>query len=187
MNRSKLDDMWDECRDEELSGARRRAFDEHMLGDAELRALWGAESRWLAALKCSEASTADAADPGFSRRVVAQWDEARRRRARVHRFWRRGLFAVGGAAAAALVTLVTWVYQGERLAEPGITGIEPDPVTVLVGGVAEQVQTQPEYFYDAVRDTRRLLTVERALRMFVVPLPPGEPESNPGPRSPPRR
>ena len=91
MNRLELEQMWDECRDDELSGARRCAFDEHMLDDAQLRALWGAESRWLAALKSSAASTADADEPGFSRRVLARWDQARCRRARVYRFWRRGL------------------------------------------------------------------------------------------------
>ena len=167
MSSEPIEDMWDECRDGELTGSRRHVFDQQMLDDAELRALWGAESRWLEELKSPPAADAESAAPGFSERVLARWDQARRRRELIRQFWRRSRFAVGGAAAAALVTLMTWTYHGQGSTGPGQIA-ELDPVTILVADMAEQVQGPPEYLH-AFRDTGRMFSFEQALRAFVVP------------------
>lgn len=169
MSRESIDRMWEECRDGELSGARRHAFDESMLDDAEQRSLWGAESRWLLELK-SARSADDAAGAMFRGRVLARWDQERRRRQRMHRFWRKLPLAAVGATAAALVALITWSSQAPPSAAPiDLTSSTRDPVTILVHDMAEQFQTQRAHFVDAVRDTGQMFTVEHALLMFGVP------------------
>jgi hypothetical protein len=170
MSEESIERMWEECRDGELSGARRHAFDESMLDDAKQRSLWGAESRWLQELK-SARSEDDAAGEMFRGRVLERWDQQLRRRQRIRRFWRKLPLAAVGATAAALVALITWTGQApQSLPAPiDVTSSARDPVTILVHDMAEQFQTQPADFVAAVRDTGQMFTVEHALLMFGVP------------------
>lgn len=170
MNRRDIENAWDECRDGDLSGDGRKAFDEHMLDDPDLAALWGAESCWLGTMKESESRPDDkgeTTDVSFRHRVLTTWDKDRQRSAMVRLFWRRALLVAGCAAAAAIAVLVAWTRQPERSAEPVIASSHP--VTVLVSDMSDQAWTQPEEIYNAVRGTRELLTIEQAIRMFQPP------------------
>ena len=169
MNRREIENAWDERRDGDLSGDDRKAFDERMLNDPDLAALWGAESRWLGTMKESESrpDDGDATDVAFRHRVLTSWDKDRQRRAMVHLFWRRALLVAGCAAAAAIAVLVSWTRQPERPDEPMVASSHP--VTVLVSDMSEQAWTQPEQLYNAVRGTSELFTMEQAIRMFQPP------------------
>ncbi len=169
MNRREIENAWDECRDGDLSGDDRKAFDERMLNDPDLAALWGAESRWLGTIKESESrpDDGDATDVAFRHRVLTSWDKDRQRRAMVHLFWRRALLVAGCAAAAAVAVLISWTREPGRSNEPVMANSHP--VTVLVSDMSEQAWTQPEELYNAVRGTSELLTIEQAIRMFQPP------------------
>ena len=167
MNPQEIEDMWDQCRDGELTGSRRDAFDEHMLDDAELAALWGAESHWLEAIGDTDGQPgrSEEADARFSRQLLARWEEDRRHRARVRLFWRRALVVAGCATAAAVAVLVSWAPQRDASTGPQMAG--RDPVTILVSDMNEQAWTQPEQLYNAVRGTQDWFTVEQAIRLGV--------------------
>ena len=169
MNHRDIENAWDECRDGDLSGDDRKAFDERMLNDPDLAALWGAESRWLETMKQSSSrpDEGDTTDIAFRHRVLTSWHNDRQRRAMLRLFWRRALLVAGCAAAAAIAVLVTWTRQHERPDEPVIASSHP--VTVLVSDMSEQAWAQPEQLYNAVRGTRELLTIEQAIRMFQAP------------------
>ena len=165
MNRQESEDTWDECRDGELTGPRREAFDEHMLDDAESAAVWGAESQWLEAIK--DTGRSEEPDAGFSQRVLERWEEDRRHRARVLLFWRRALVVAGCAAAAAVAVLVTWTPTPDTSTGPRTAGRNADPVTILVSDMSEQAWARPEQIYNAVRGTQDMLTLEQAIRFGV--------------------
>ena len=174
MNRQEMDEMWDECRDGDLSGQGQDAFDEHMLNDPDSAALWGAESRWLESVKDTPPNDSDADSTQFCGRVLERWDTDCQRRARVQLFWRRVILVASCATAAAIVVLVTWTDRPDTSASIPVVHVQPvhsDPVSILVTDMTEQVSTQPQDLYNAVRGTGELLTIEQAMRMFGVTSP----------------
>lgn len=182
MNRDERDRLWDDCRDGALPLAQRQAFDEYMLNDREGASLWGEETRWLTMLK-SVKLKASAGKETFTGRVLDQWQRDRERSAMRRRRWRAALFA-GGWAAAAMVGLALWLAQdGAAPHQPSsdpsrVVSVSPpphvSPMTVLVRDFSEQYQMQPAQVYNAVRDTREVLSVANAIRLISQPPAPAD-------------
>ena len=177
MTRNKLEQMWDDSRDGELSEAERKAFDEAMLDDRDQAARWGAESRWLGLLKSIRPGVAAPEEPTFTQRVLEQWDDQRKRTG----FWGSGprlAMTLGGwSLAAAAVALVIWLNPPLEQ-EPGAELVQDqprqqhDPVTVLIQDMTEQYQQRPSAVFDVVRDTRSVLSLHGAMRLLGMPQSP---------------
>jgi len=175
MKRDELEQIWEKVRDGEATAAERRAFDVHMLDDPEMAALWGAETRWLSALKNTELSIAAAGEPTFTQRVLNQFDEERQRRILRRSDWHTIRFAAGWAIAAITLAVLMWVNQpaeempgtGSQFAsQPSPGQMEPDPMTVLVSDMTEQIQMRPARVFNTVRDTHSMLSVRGAFEFM---------------------
>lgn len=177
MTREELDRLWDKVRDGEASAEERRAFDEHMMRDPEMAALWGAETRWLTALGEKQTPKGRVNDGAFTQRVLDQYDLERRRRVFPVIDWRKAGYAGGWAAAVIAIAAVMWFSDPREPARPDRVAsvppplpapmqIDPDPMSVLVSDMTEQIQMRPARMYNTVRDTHSLFSVRNAFDLL---------------------
>ena len=176
MNREEMQRMWEQMRDGELDAEQREMFDEHMVGDRESAAQWGAETRWLESLKQTPLPMPGRDEPTFTEKVLDRWEDQPRRGVLGRIDWRTARFAGGWTAAAAAIALLMVLTQppGQPTLDNQLNvvhNVQPptvDPLTVLVADVTDQMQQRPAEVYHIVRDTSTLLSVDQVIRMMNV-------------------
>lgn len=179
MSREEIQNLWDDCRDGAASGEDRKRFDEMMLDDREMAALWGAESRWLSQLSTTPMRAEPIEGPTFTETVVDQWQADYRRRAAMRLRWRAAAFAGGWAAVLLIAASVMWSRRGAPPQQPESRYAQRSaympqmpavfPVTALVQDATEQYQEKPAAVYSAIQRGREAISLDGAMHFLFAP------------------
>jgi hypothetical protein len=180
-----IEDMWDACRDGDLTPQESDAFARHLRdSDADAR-LWHTESGWLNALAHDTVEGGEA----FTAAVVERWSAEATDGVAGRIGWRSVGLSIGWAASiAALIALGVWLGNLPASqppigpAQPGpVATIPPgpridtsdtvNPVSALLDNVHARVAEQPARIRQAVEQTASLLDVNRMFSLLDVPLP----------------